>query len=121
MKVLGTLVGKCEDETSAERISNLFEKCPYNISNKAENKFITLLFYIPEDHAWWIKEIKQDPEGTLGLKKADVFFSDEFDSLIDVEYEKDLEEAPCGTDCGNCEFYPDECTGCPSTVYHMAQ
>ena len=121
MKVLGILVGKCEDEKGAERISNLFDGCPYNISNRAENKFLTFIFYIPKDHVWWLEEIKKNPEGTLGLKKADVSFSDEFDNLIDIEYEKDLEEAPCGTDCEDCEFYPDECTGCPSTVYYIGE
>ncbi|MFW6196677.1 MAG: hypothetical protein ACOC5D_05000 [Thermoplasmatota archaeon] len=53
------------------------------------------------------------------MKKADVFFSNELDNLINIEHEKDLEEAPCGTNCEECEFYHDECNGCPSTIYYM--
>lgn len=79
---------------------------------------MTLVFYMPEDHAWWLEEIKENPEETLGLKEADVFFSDEFEGLRDTDLKKDLEKGPCGTDCQRCRFYPDECKGCPSTVYY---
>lgn len=76
---------------------------------------------MPEDHTWWLEEIKENPEDTLGLKEADVFFTDRFDTLLSLEYKKGLEQAPCGTDCEGCEFYPDECNGCPSTIYYMGE
>ncbi|MFP4052001.1 MAG: hypothetical protein ACLFVB_09725 [Thermoplasmata archaeon] len=76
---------------------------------------------MPEDHAWWLEEIKENPENTLGLKEADVFFTDRFDALLSLGYKKGLEQAPCGTDCEECEFYPDECNGCPSTIYYMGE
>lgn len=97
MKALGILIGKGEDEKGTERISNLFDECPYNILNKAENKFLTLIFYIPEDHVWWLEEIKENPEKTLGLKEADVFFTDRFDNLSNINFQKNLDISPCGT------------------------
>lgn len=119
MYVLGILVGKCEDEKDTERVNDLFNECPYNLINKAENGFLTLIFYMPEDHSWWLEEVKENPENTLGLKEADVFFSNEFDSLLDIDFQKNLEVAPCGTDCKDCDFYYDECVGCPSTKYYI--
>lgn len=121
MKVFGILVGKCSDEKDPDRVCDLFDGCPYNILNKAENEFLTMIFYIPEDHSWWLEEIKENPKSTLGLENADVFFSDEFDSSIEIDFQKGLEKAPCGTDCEGCGFYPDDCTGCPSTVYYMGE
>jgi len=117
MDLLGVLVGKAEDEDHATNICGLFDDCPYSVMNVVRGDMLFLLFFIPEDHRWWLEGIEKDPEKTLGLSEVEVFFSERFGMSREV-LERD--EPPCGTDCERCDHYLVECKGCPS-VYGIEE
>ena len=112
MDLLGVLVGRTEDEDDAEKICGIFDDCPYCVMNVVKERMLVLLFSIPEDHRWWLEGIEKEPERTLGLSQAEIFFSERFDDLKKKIVSR--EEPPCGSDCESCESYLEECSGCPS-------
>ena len=118
----GILIGEASEPKKANKISRFFENCPYKVFDQVKGNNLFIVFSLPKDHEWWLLEIKENPETTIGLLKADVFFSDQFN--IQSPFEKDeieptLEKSPCDTDCSKCHFYKKRCEGCPATVFYL--
>lgn len=112
MDLLGVLLGKTESVDKTEDICSLFDDCPYSLINVVKDELMVVLFSLTENHRWWLEEVEKQPENTLGLSSAEVFFSEDIGTV--PRKVESREETPCGTDCKRCKFYLKRCEGCTS-------
>ncbi len=119
MNILGLMVGEAPNVEKAEEICKLFEGCPYKKINTAKDRQVLILFSIPEDHRWWLEGLEREPEKTLGLSEAKVFFSEMPEYPLEVADQR--EDAPCGSDCKKCDFFDEMCNGCPSVYGYSTE
>jgi len=119
MNILGLMVGEAPNVEKAEEICKLFEGCPYKKISTAKDRQVLILFSIPEDHRWWLEGLEREPEKTLGLSEAKVFFSEMPEYPLEVADQR--EDAPCGSDCKKCDFFNEMCNGCPSVYGYSTE
>jgi len=119
---VGVLIGDSPTDTKAASIADTYRKCPYCVSYASARRTVVGLFSLPPDHRWWLEWVADDPEGTLGLQRAEVFFAQAVEALSPWsrgEVKPSLERAPCAADCRDCPRYRDQCGGCPATRHYL--
>jgi hypothetical protein len=122
--LVGVLLGEAPTSAKAQRLADIFQPCPYCVSCTSARRTVIGVFTLPPDHGWWLEGIAEQPEETLGLKRAEVFFTQQIEASSPWtrgEVKPKLERAPCGTDCRECPWYPQECEGCPATLHYVAK
>jgi len=119
--ITGVLLGKASSHKRATTIAETYTQCPYCVSYVSSGCTIIGVFSLPQDHKWWLEWVAEKPEETLGLQRAEVFFTERIKAIspwsagnvIPI-----LEIAPCGANCMKCFHYQKDCEGCPSTQYY---
>ncbi|OGU60376.1 MAG: hypothetical protein A2V66_11560 [Ignavibacteria bacterium RBG_13_36_8] len=122
--IIGILIGEAPDNNKASSIVNIYKKCPYCFSYSINGKIIQGIYTLPPDHKWWLNWVADEPMETMGLKKADVFFSRKIKATsqwLRGEATPTQQKAPCGAQCWECSKYLKECKGCPATLYHLSE
>lgn len=117
----GILIGTAENKEKAEKISAFFAKCPYCAFSTSKDNIVFTVLTVPLEHKWWLESIKEQPKGTVGLEKAELFFAQytKVTSPWNTDQVKpELDKSPCGAACPTCPVYKKECSGCPATIYH---
>ena len=117
--VVGILLGKTTPER-ATRLAEISCMCPYCTSFSQSEGTILGLYVIPKNHNWWLEWVKQEPQETLGLQKAEVFFTQAIVASSPWsrgEVHAILDQAPCGANCPDCKMYTKKCPGCPATQH----
>lgn len=120
--ITGVLLGKMSSHKRATTIAKTYTKCPYCVSYISIGCTIVGVFSLPQDHKWWLEWVVEYPEETLGLKCAEVFFTQKVKTTSPWscgEVKPILKRAPCGADCEECFRYQKECEGCPATIYYI--
>ena len=116
------LVGTASSKEKAADISAFFEKCIFCVVSICKDNSIFTVLNVPSDHRWWVESIKQQPKGTVGLERAEIFYPETIKvtnpwSSGDVKPEK--EKPPCNAECLTCRAYGHRCPGCPATTHYM--
>lgn len=120
--LIGVMVGEVDQPAKATAIADRYRSCPYCVSYTSSGPVVIGVFSLPPDHRWWLEWVERDPEGTLGLKRAEVFFSHVLEVLSPWargEVKPELAKAPCRADCHDCRSYRKECEGCPATLDYV--
>ena len=112
------LLGKAPTPERGKLIADTYRRCPYCVCYTNAACTVIGVFSIPMDRRWWMEWVVDQPEGLLGMTKAEVFFANAIpatspwsrDEVHPIE-----ERGPCGADCKDCEKYEHECQGCPAT------
>lgn len=120
--LVGVLLGETFTPTKAALIADNYRQCPYCVSYVSVGCTVIGVFSLPPDHRWWLEWVTEHPEETLGLKRAEVFFTQQIEASSPWtrgDVKPHLEQAPCGTDCRECPRYHKECEGCPSTRHYV--
>jgi hypothetical protein len=121
--LVGVLLGNAETAAESALIAAKHLECPYCVSYWSAGRTVMGLFSIPPEYRWWLQWVADDPQGTLGLRRAEVFFTDKIGALSPWArggVKPELVQAPCGAQCPDCPKYRKECRGCPSTQYYLA-
>ena len=119
--VVGILVGEASSPEKARLIMEDGLRCPYTVTYALSGNTIVGIFSVPIGHEWWLEWVEKDPQETIGLEHAELFFSKKSKASSPWsrgETKPILEQAPCGADCIGCKKYDKECEGCPATVYY---
>ena len=121
--LVGVLLGEAPTAAKAALMANRYRQCPYCVSFASADVTVVAVYAIPPDHRWWLEWVEKQPQETLGLERAEVFFAQQVRasspwSRGDVEAK--LERGPCGADCQDCSHYHKECTGCPATQHFVS-
>jgi hypothetical protein len=121
MTLSGILIGKTANPQQAEKMVTQYTGCPYAALVQHSDSVLIGVFTLPEDHAWWLKGVEENPGKTLKLTYAEVFFTQKIYKESPWSLKKvdsDRNTAPCGSTCQPCPVYQSKCKGCPSTVYY---
>jgi len=116
--LVGVLLGDALTPTKAASIADRYSQCPYCVCYTSAGCMVIGVFSLPSDHRWWLEWVAENSEGTLGLKYAEVFFTQGVEassSWARGEVRPNLKQAPCGADCPECSKYREACDGCPAT------
>lgn len=119
--LLGILLGNSPTAMKASSIAETYGECPYCVSFTSAGRTVIGVFSLPADHQWWLEWAVDDPENTLGLDRAEVFFTQGIEAsspwtLGNVT--PSSQKAPCGAECSDCSKYGKGCEGCPATLYY---
>lgn len=120
--ITGILIGDAATPEKAEQIVNTYKKCPYCSGFFNTGKNIVALFAIPKENKWWLNWVAEQPNETIGLKHAAVFFTCKVKancSWLKGDLIPTQQKSPCGAQCWECPKYLNDCKGCPSTLYHL--
>jgi len=120
--LVGVLLGQAPTPTKAASIADTYRLCPYCVSYTSAGSTVIGIFSFPPDHRWWLEWVKEKPEETLGLKCAEVFFTQGVEALSPWargEVRPNPKNSPCGTDCQECPKYRKVCEGCPATHNYL--
>ncbi len=104
----------------------LFEECPFFLNGfiVAGNRNLTMLF-ICEDLSTLEAIIDQHVRPSPDVHDIDVgiVVRSERDTVVPMRIRVDYsDEAPCGSDCGDCEYWTSEvCLGCPITGHYRGK
>ncbi len=115
------LLGEAPGEEIAARIAAQYKNCPYVHFIAAFGNMLVGVFYFPEERAWWIKLVAEQPLLTLGLRRAAVYKTDHPaypDNYALRIPKKKGDVAPCGSKCIDCERFS-TCAHCPATRYYL--
>lgn len=117
-QLVGVLLGNSVTAEESALIAERYGGCPYCVSYTSAGCTVIGVFSLPADHRWWLEWVAQNPEETLGLTRAEVFFGQTVKALSpwargDVKPESG--QAPCRAKCTECPRYRQECEGCPAT------
>lgn len=121
--ITGILIGDAAQPEKAKLISETYSVCPYCCAFFNTGKNVIGVFAIPKENKWWLNWVADQPYETIGLKTAAVFFTSKVKascSWLRGELVPTQQKAPCGAQCWECTKYLNECKGCPSTLYHLA-
>jgi len=113
------LVGEAPTEEAARRIAEVYAPCPFVYFMGAFGRMVVGVFFMPRWRDWWLLAISENPEVTLGLRKAAVYVSESpaFPSYMEPRVpEAKGERSPCGANCAECLRYLKECPGCPAST-----
>lgn len=119
--IIGLLLGEVTTHKKAKLIADTYAQCPYCVSYISAGCTVIGVFSIPQDHQWWLEWVAKNPEETLGLRCAEVFFTKKVEASSPWsrgEAKASIEKAPCGADCEECFRYQKECGGCPATRHY---
>lgn len=119
--LVGVLLGEASTRAQAALISSRYHSCPYCVSLVSAGHTVIGVFSIPPDQRWWLEWVAEHPNETLGLERAEVFFTQKVTASSPWSCGKvspTLEQAPCGADCQECPAYHTRCGGCPATQHH---
>ncbi|MCR4391243.1 MAG: hypothetical protein NUV94_00335 [Candidatus Acetothermia bacterium] len=112
------LLGEAPTAEAAEKIAEVFAACPYVYFMSAFGRIVVGVYFLEEDHRWWLEAVAEDPEGTLGLTRAALYVTDRAAFPPGMALRLPAERgdlAPCGSDCTRCPRYGDPCPGCPAS------
>lgn len=118
--LVGILVGTAEHADRARKIGAFFESCPYCVVSTSKDDTVVAVLTIPREHKWWLESIREQPEDTVGLEKAEVFYTTEVTAISQWSAGNvgpTLDRSPCGAQCRGCSVYKKECRGCPATIH----
>ena len=114
------LFGEGENEDKTNQIADNYKDCPYVNFMATKGREIYSIYFLPEKQKWWIEFIEKNPQKTLGLNKAQLFFIEnlQYPKRMKLHLPKNLLEiSPCGANCENCPS-SEKCTCCPATAYY---
>jgi hypothetical protein len=117
--IVGILLGEIIPDKAAA-LCEIAIKCPYCSSLSQSAGTILGLYVIPKENRWWLEWVKQEPTDTLGLLKAEVYFTQRIlasSPWSRGEIQSILEKAPCEANCLECIMYLKKCPGCPATQH----
>lgn len=120
--VVGILLGKAHTSAKARSITKWFSRCIYCISCTNKGSLVIAVVTIPQHHRWWFESIGEHPKETVGLKQAEVFFTQHIGAASQWNsghVKPILKRAPCGAECHGCPEYHKKCSGCPATKYYL--
>lgn len=120
--LIGVLLGNSPTTKKSALIADTYRHCPYCVSYTSTGCTVVGIFSLPTDHRWWLQWVAENPEETLGLKCANVFFTqsvEAFSPWSRGNVKPNLEQAPCGAECLECPKYNKECKGCPATLNYL--
>lgn len=121
--ICALLSGKAEKAEYAETAARHFMSCPYVYFMATHGVDVYATLFLPAQQRWWIEYVEKDPEGTFGLKTAQVTFVNQiqYPTRLAMRVPKTPQQsAPCGANCANCEAY-EKCLGCPATRFYKGQ
>ena len=109
------------DGPSSEEAKSM--SCPYCCIYTSSGNTVVGVFSSPPERRRWLELLEKKPS-VAGLRCVEIFFSQNVEaqspwSLGEVFPNKHI--APCGTECGSCQWYKKECEGCPSTKYYLGK
>ncbi len=116
--VVGVLLGDAPTPENAASIAQKYCACPYCACYTSTGSTVIGVFSLPQDRRWWLEWVAEEPEDTVGLKRAEVFFTQAVEALSPWargEARPNQKLAPCGADCRDCPRYHELCEGCPAT------
>jgi len=120
--IVGILLGKARTPAQAKSIAKWFSWCIYCNSCTNEGCLVIAVVAIPQHHRWWFESIAEHPKETVGLKQAEVFFTQHIKAASQWSsgsVKPILKRAPCGADCHWCPEYHKKCSGCLATQYYL--
>ncbi len=120
--IVGVLLGDAATPTKAASIADTYGQCPYCVCYVSAGHTVIGVFSFPSDHRWWLEWVAENPEGTIGLRYAEVFFAHAVEASSSWgrgEVRPNLNQAPCGADCRECLKYREACEGCPATHNYL--
>ena len=115
------LLGKAPTPAKAALMANRYQQCHYCVSFVSADTMIVAVYTIPSGHRWWLEWVEKQPQETLGLERAEVFFARQIQASSPWsrgQVEAKLEQGPCGANCQECPLYRKECAGCPATRHY---
>ena len=118
----GVLLGQAPTSEKAALIAETCRQCPYCVSYVSAGRTVIGVFSLPPDHRWWLEWVAEHPEETLGLKRAEVFFTQQIETSSPWtrgEVRPHLERAPCEANCRECPTHHQKCVGCPATRHYV--
>jgi hypothetical protein len=122
--LVGILVGTAVDTDKARKIGAFLESCPYCALSTSKDDTVFAVLTIPHEHKWWLESIKEQPENTVGLENADVFYATAVKAPSPWsagKVEPTMDKSPCGAECQGCRVYKKACRGCPATVHYVEE
>ncbi len=118
--ICALLCGKGGTEEITNQIVKSYKNCPYVYFMATKGREIYSVYFLPEKQKWWIESIEKNPQKTLGLNKAQLYFIEnlQYPKRMKLRLPKKLLElSPCGANCGICPS-SEKCSCCPATVYY---
>jgi hypothetical protein len=89
----------------------------------ARDNLILGVFTLPRSEQQWI-EYPQEKPRFLDLDQVMMtVFTDQVQAASpwsQGEVQPEAVETPCKKRCDQCARYPDQCRGCPATIYYLA-
>ncbi|UCC30981.1 MAG: hypothetical protein JSU86_01630 [Phycisphaerales bacterium] len=119
--LVGVLLGTAPTPERAALIADTYRSCPYCTSYTSAGRTTIGIFSLPVRRRWWLEWVTDEPEGLLGLERAEVFFAETVTAVSSWargEVKPSSEQAPCGANCRECPKYGHECEGCPATQHY---
>lgn len=119
--LVGVLMGEASTPGRARFIAEQYRPCPYCVLLANLECALIGIFSLPEEQRWWLEWVADHPHETLGLRRAEVFFTTRV--MVSGPWARgeicaQLERAPCGAECRTCPLYRGPCGGCPATAFH---
>jgi hypothetical protein len=121
--ITAILEGKAKSAEIADKIAKSYQNCPYVAFLGVERNRIYIVYFLPEKQRWWVETIKEKPQHTLGLERAEVTFPEKlyFPETMKIRLlDTEARTSPCSANCSECPSYA-RCLGCPSTVHHKGK
>lgn len=118
--ICALLCGEGETKAKTNQVAQSYENCPYVNFMATKGKELICIYYLPKQQKWWIETIEKNPQKTLGLNKAQLYFIEnlKYPKRMNLRLPKKLLDiSPCGANCGICTS-SEKCTCCPATVYY---
>ena len=70
------LLGEAPTKEAAARIAEVFSGCPYVYFMGAFGEMVVGIYYLSGEHQWWLQAVAENPQATLGLKRAALYVTD---------------------------------------------
>jgi hypothetical protein len=116
------LLGEAPTAEAAARIAEVFSPCPYVYFMGAFGEMVVGVYFLAGAHKWWLRAVAENPQATLGLKRAALYVTERPAFPAGMEPRVPAEKgdrAPCGAYCPECPRYRDPCRGCPASTHFL--
>jgi hypothetical protein len=116
------LIGEAPTEEAAARIAEVFSGCPYVYFMGAFGNMVVGIYFLSGAHRWWLQAVAENPEATLGLRRAALYITERpaFPAGMEPRIPAERgDRSPCGAYCPECPRYRKECRGCPASRHFL--
>ncbi len=121
METCFLMIGEASSPMLADRVAEQYKACPFVYFLAAFGRMLVGVWYLPENHRWWLEMVAEEPEATLGLVRVAIYETDSAAYPRTAEPRgagAGLTIAPCGSDCQACDRFS-ACERCPATMHRQ--